>query len=425
MSTIELPKRQINNPSNVAKYVLLATSISLMLFAFLLDDPITIFNGIIKQIVHPDGLITDYIVVSGYGATFFNSGIMMLVSLVLFHITKIQVSGPSIACSFLMSGFAMFGKNIANIIPIIFGVWIVSKLQKESFSQYIYIALYGTSLSPLITEVALTLENPVIKLLLVLAVGVLIGVTLVPLSAYGLRVHQGYNLYNVGFAAGLIGTMLVSIMKSFGYNKETTLVWSSDRNWTVVGFLYLLFLLLIATGFYFGGTLSTYFRIFRHSGRLMADFIRMNSLPVVLINMGTLGILGVSYILIIGGDINGPTIGAILTMVGFGAFGKHLRNVIPIILGVVFGSLIKTWNINDPNIQLAAIFGTALAPISGQFGWPFGMLAGFIHSSMVLNIGVFHGGLNLYNNGFSAGLVALILVPIIETIKGEHTERKK
>ncbi|MCW3745954.1 DUF1576 domain-containing protein [Enterococcus gallinarum] len=28
---------------------------------------------------------------------------------------------------------------------------------------------------------------------------------------------------------------------------------------------------------------------------------------------------------------------------------------------------------------------------------------GFIHTSMVLNIDVLHGGLNLYNNGFPEG----------------------
>ena len=45
------------------------------------------------------------------------------------------------------------------------------------------------------------------------------------------------------------------------------------------------------------------------------------------------------------------------------------------------------------------------------------MLVGFLHSSMVLNTGILHGGLNLYNNGFSAGILALIIVPVIETFK--------
>ena len=47
--------------------------------------------------------------------------------------------------------------------------------------------------------------------------------------------------------------------------------------------------------------------------------------------------------LAIGGDLNGPTIGAILTIVGFAAYGKHPRNIVPIMLGVFIGSLVKTW----------------------------------------------------------------------------------
>ena len=133
--------------------------------------------------------------------------------------------------------------------------------------------------------------------------------------------------------------------------------------------------------------------------------------------MGTLGIAATAYILLTGGTINGATLGGILTIIGFGAFGKHLRNILPIMGGVYLGSLVKTWNVNDPSVQLGALFGTSLAPISGQFGWQDGVLGGFLHSSMVLNTGILHGGLNLYNNGFSAGILALIIVPVIETFK--------
>ena len=66
--------------------------------------------------------------------------------------------------------------------------------------------------------------------------------------------------------------------------------------------------------------------------------------------------------------------------------------------------------------QLAGLFGTTLAPISGHFGWPFGVLAGFIHSALVLQISSPVAGVNLYNNGFSGGLVAIVLYPIITAV---------
>jgi hypothetical protein len=125
------------------------------------------------------------------------------------------------------------------------------------------------------------------------------------------------------------------------------------------------------------------------------------------------------------GDLNGPTIGAIFTIVGFAAYGKHPRNIIPIMLGVFVGSLFKPWNPSDPSIQLAALFGTTLAPIAGRFGWHWGIVAGFVHSSAALSVGTVHAGLNLYNNGFAAGIVASVLVPVIMAIQAGREKSDK
>ena len=45
-----------------------------------------------------------------------------------------------------------------------------------------------------------------------------------------------------------------------------------------------------------------------------------------------------------------------------------------------------------------------------------GVLAGFIHSALVLQTGGPVAGLNLYNNGFSGGLIAIVLYPTITAI---------
>ena len=42
-----------------------------------------------------------------------------------------------------------------------------------------------------------------------------------------------------------------------------------------------------------------------------------------------------------------------------------------------------------------------------QTGALVGLLAGFLHSSVALNIGSVYGGMNLYNNGFAGGIVAI------------------
>ena len=45
------------------------------------------------------------------------------------------------------------------------------------------------------------------------------------------------------------------------------------------------------------------------------------------------------------------------------------------------------------------------------------MVAGFLHSSATLAVGFNHAGLNLYNNGFAAGLVAAVVVPVAVALK--------
>jgi hypothetical protein len=136
-----------------------------------------------------------------------------------------------------------------------------------------------------------------------------------------------------------------------------------------------------------------------------------------LLNMSLTGAIGTAYVLLVGGDLNGPTIGAILTIVGFAAFGKHPKNIVPIMIGVFIASLTKTWGAGDPSVVLAALFGTTLAPIAGRFGWHWGIVAGVLHGSVAQSVGQVHGGLVLYNNGFAAGLVAAVLVPVILALR--------
>ena len=420
VSIIENLKETIRlKPHEAARKLLWGICVSLFVFAFLCDSPMDILRGMQDIILHRAGLIADNFAVGGVGATFFNAAGVMAIALLLFDQLKVRITGPGIACVLLCAGFAMFGKDIVNIWPIISGVFLYAKRQEDNFSKYIYNALYGTSLAPIITEIAL-IRNDWISVLAAIVTGILIGFIIPPLSTYCLRVHQGYSLYNVGFSAGLVGTLVVALLRSFGYTPESQLKWVYENDIRVLLYLMILFVFLFVAGWYFcNWKLKPMINIYRHSGRLMSDFVLMDGLPPILMNMGLLGVMAVGFLLITGGTVNGATIGGIMTVVGFGAFGKHLKNVTPIVLGVYLGSLLKIWNIYDPSVQLAALFGTCLAPIAGQYGWRYGILAGFLHSSMVMSIGSFHGGLNLYNNGFSAGMVALILIPFIESIKGD------
>ncbi len=213
----------------------------------------------------------------------------------------------------------------------------------------------------------------------------------------------------------MIGLIFVSVIRSLGYVPTTQFIWTSGNNLKLGVYVFGLFVTILFVGFLLNGkSFKNYKNLLDYSGRLITDFVQLEGFSVTLINIGITGIISTIYILIINGDLNGPTIGGIFTIAGFSAFGKHPKNILPIFLGVSIGSLFTVSAINNPAIQLAALFGTALAPIAGEYGWHWGVVAGFIHSSVVLNVGYLHGGLNLYNNGFAAGLVAAILIPIIE-----------
>ncbi|WP_243183260.1 DUF1576 domain-containing protein [Anaerosolibacter carboniphilus] len=392
-----------------------------VVFGFLMDTPEGILRGLQQIILEPDFLITDYIGVGGLGAAFVNAGILTLLAIFILYKMEIKVTGATISTVWLMTGFGLFGKNIFNVWFIMAGVWIYTRYQRDKFIKYVYIGLFGTSLAPLVTQMMfITNMSRWISIPLGMAMGVMIGFVLPPLSSYLMRVHQGFNLYNIGFTAGIIGTICVSVLRSYGLNMESRMIWTTGNNGILSIFLVTLFILLIGIGFYLNGSsVKGYKSFYKYSGRLITDFVILEGFAPSLLNMGINGLFATAYILMIRGDLNGPTIGGIFTIVGFSAFGKHLGNMSPIFLGVFLGSLTKVWSINDPNIVLAALFGTTLAPIAGEFGWKYGILAGFLHSSVVLNVGFLHGGINLYNNGFSGGIVAATLIPIIEAFKKE------
>ena len=142
-----------------------------------------------------------------------------------------DLDGHTITSSFLMFGFSLFGKNVLNIWLILLGVFLYARYHKTSVSRYIYIGFYGTSLSPIITQVMLIGEMPLLaRMALCAFTGITIGFVLPPLATHVHFAHKGYSLYNVGFAGGIIAMVVVSVFRSFGHTVESRLIWSTESN---------------------------------------------------------------------------------------------------------------------------------------------------------------------------------------------------
>ena len=414
------------NPQDKLILLIVATYASaFVIFGLALDGPSRVVQGLTAILTSRDTLLTDYFGVGGVGGGLVSAGLLTLVVSGVYYLARARMTGAAVACLFLVLGFGLFGKNLLNIWFIAAGVWLYARFRGEPFAQHINTAFFGVALAPVVSEILFSSAlAPAVGIPLAIATGVVIGFILPAAAAQLFKAHMGFALYNMGFTAGLVGTLVVALYKSYGFVPDPVFVWTTGNNLLLGSFIGAMFASLAILGLLLDhGAPRRLGALLRLSGQAPSDFIATAGLGATLINMGLSGGLALAYILAIGGDINGPVIGALLSVAGFAAFGKHVLNIAPIILGVFLGSLAKPWGIADPSIQLAALFATNLAPIAGQFGWHWGILAGFIHSSAALTVGPVHGGLNLYNNGFAAGIVASVLAPVIIAIRARRAHR--
>lgn len=413
--------------SNTKEYLILyAFGLLLLLSSLFLNSPKEIFDGMNTIFFSPSNLTTDYIEIANLGAALFNSGMMTILSIFLARRVGAMINGPLIAGIFIVSGFSFFGKNILNSIPITIGVYLYARSIKTPFKNYILPALFGSCLGPLVSEIAFGMNLDLFKGILIgYLAGIFVGYIIPPLSQSFLRFHRGFSLYNVGFTAGIIGMFITATFKMFNVNIETVSYISSGHDLELSIILYIIFVVMVFIGILKSGNIiKEYKELLKNTGQLVADFFDLYGYGITLFNMGVMGIFFTTYILLIGGELSGPVVGGILTVVGFSSFGKHPKNTIPILIGARLAVLLNIYDENSASSLMIMLFGTNLAPVCGKYGFIAGTIAGFVHVAVVSNLAYLHGGLNLYNNGFAGGFVAATLVPLYDSIILAYKRRK-
>ena len=394
--------------------------------AFLFNTPFDIWKGSVSILSKPANLLTDYIQLANPGAAFLNVGLMALLSAGLIRLARADITGPLIAGFFTVAGFSLFGKNLYNSLPIVLGISLYAKAAKQPFERLILHCLLGTALSPLVSEFSFNLGLPLyLGLLLGILAGMLSGFVLVPLSVHFFRFHQGFSLYNIGFTAGIVAMLFTAVLRGFNIEINTVSILSRGNNPAFSAVLFGIFLLMLFLGLLLcRGSLRGYGGLLALPGTLPTDFTAVSGMGLTLFNMAVMGILSTGYVLLLGGELSGPVIGGIFTVVGFSAFGKHPKNALPVLAGVFLVSLFNRDGMNSPLVLLAALFGTTLAPIAGRYGILAGVLAGVLHMLLVGNVSFLHAGMNLYNNGFSGGFIAAALFPLLDALQGMREARK-
>ncbi|MBF7097521.1 DUF1576 domain-containing protein [Alkalibacter mobilis] len=409
-----------NHLYNDFKYQII-TLITIFLFAsaFIFNTPSEIVEGMKAILVSPSTLVTDYFLISNIGSALFNSAVITFVGIFLARVNKVEMNGALMAALFTLAGFSFFGKNLYNTWGVLAGVYLYSKFRNEAFNRYLIMGLFSTALGPLISCITFGLNlNIYLGFIIGNLAGVIAGFVIPPLSCHFLIFHKGFSLYNIGFTAGIVGMFFMAVLRGLGYEIESTVRVITGMNRPLGIFLSMLFLLLLLTGI-----VQSRFKIkeikllLKKTGKLPTDFMSDTSIGIILINMSLLGFMSMAYVILLGGNFNGPVIGGIFTVVGFGAYGKHIKNVVPIFIGVYLASIFNVYDAGSTSALLAALFGTTLAPVAGHFGPLYGIIAGFFHMSMTMNVSYLHGGMNLYNNGFSGGFVAAALVPLFNALR--------
>ena len=418
-------KKQMNRQY----YYLFGLSVMLMILAFIIESPQSLVSGMMTILVSPSQLFTDYMEIASVGSTLLNVAIMLGISIYSYKKLEIPLNGTVIGSLGMLAGFSFFGKNLFNSIPFMIGVWIYTKVTKQNYRNYVIVGLFGSALGPLISFLAFSGVLPQgWSVLIAYALGIFIGFILPQLSTQFLGFHQGFSLYNVGFTAGIIGMVVLGFMNAFGIEVETRTLTSTQSPLILYQLLIGFCVILIMTSFYlhFKKKEKYHFKLLlKLSGRLPSDFVEMTNLATVTLNMSIIGFILLGYVLMNGGQLNGPIVGSIIGVMSFGAFGNQVKNTVPVLVGIMIGSYLTGVEPTSTSALIAAIFGTTLAPVSGYYGPFAGMIAGFVHITLVSHVVVMHGGLNLYNNGFAGGFVAAVLVPIFEIFEGIRQEMKE
>lgn len=386
--------------------------------AFIFDTPKNIFTGYLNILQSPSVLISDYLRIGGLGATLFNVATILFFNTLILTKLEFKMTGPIFAGVLTIAGFSFFGKNLFNTLPIYLGIYLYSRTQKIDFKSFIIVVLFSTGISPLVSFMIFGTGWPLYYAIPAgIFAGVFTGFVLPAFSAHTIRFHRGYNLYNIGFALGVLSMLFAVILHSFNVKLDvggpTTEAYHSELVYMSLG----LSLIFLISAFIFDPkVIKKYPELLKSSGRLVSDFITDYGKAVSMLNVAVMGFISVGMLLLLGLEINGPVMGGILTVMGFGAFGKHPRNAIPVMFGAWLGVVLTNYSLDSVGMVIALLFVTAVSPIAGRYGPFIGIIAGFIHILITPLAYAFQGGFDLYNNGFAAGFVAALMIPLLEAL---------
>jgi len=414
-------------------------------------------------------LMHDYFAMVGIGPAFVISGMAGLTALIAFKFAKMPIGGLQMGVFGLVMGFALLGKNPFNMLPFYVGAYLYSRFKNEPFKKNVTMAGFASCLAPVVNQPAhmpevANLVGSLGGVFIGALLGIFIGFVVNSKAGFIKKSHEGLNLYNIGWGAGLISIALTVVYAAIGIQRfgprftwETAYasaagvagVYTPPSSFTLSGPNYntelFIFLIWITVFFFVFGLLT--------GGKLnkLREILYMKADDNVFFDkygqghtylaMGCLGLLALIITGTLQVHLTAGIIGAILSMIGWGGFGKAVANSAAIIAGVMLGGIVKYlihpdfFAVQAPFFEYlsvqdviwtSAFWGTCLSPMARHFGWKWALLIGMVHFAFASTIAPFHWGQNLYNNGLAAGFVCVVMIPVIRAFdrKGKYPTRK-
>ena len=187
-------------------------------------------------------------------------------------------------------------------------------------------------------------------------------------------------------------------------------------------YLQILALIMIILAFIFNTPKEIfvgYKNILLSSSILTTDYIAIGTLGGALVNAASILILNLVILRLLNLRMSGLIYAALYMILGFSFFGKNILNSLPIYIGIYLYAFLN--KIPVKNLVISLLFSSGISPLVSYliFGFdlayyisiPLGIGAGIVAGLMVPAISShtikFHQGYNLFNVGFSLGIISL------------------
>ena len=264
---------------NLILGVVAAYAAAFVVFGFIVQPPADVLRGLGAILTTRDALLTDYFGVGGIGGGCVSTGLLTLAAALVYWRARAKMTGAAVAALFLVLGFGLFGKNLLNVWPIVAGVALYARFRGEPFHAHLNTAFFGGALAPVFSEILFSTDlAPMVSAPLALLTGLAVGFILPPAAAHLSRAHMGFSLYNMGFTAGIVGTIVVAMYKAFGYVPDPVFIWTNGANRLLAAFLGLVFASMVAVGWAFDrGALERLSIILKHRGGLQQISLRLRA----------------------------------------------------------------------------------------------------------------------------------------------------